>query len=164
MTLQELSSKTGLSVGYLSQVERGLADCSVSVLRRIASGLEVHVLNFFDRDFGEQMVVRKNERKVFGKKNNDVVYELLTPDTQRKMQVTLVEFPPRYKEENVSLKHDSEEWIMVVSGKIKFGLGDTEHVLEKGDAIYFSGIDGYHMENPTDEKCQLIGVITPPVL
>ena len=47
MTLQELSIGTKLSVGYLSQVERGLSAPSISALQAIAKALDVTVSWFF---------------------------------------------------------------------------------------------------------------------
>lgn len=164
MTLEELAQKTGLSLSYLSQVERGKADCSISVIRKIATALGVHPVNFFDQSENEEMIVRKDERRIFGRKNKGVIYELLTPDTHRKMQVTLVEFPPHYKDETVTLRHDKEEWIYVLTGKIVIKIGENEHALEEGDSIYFTGVSGYSMENRTGEKVSVIGAITPPIL
>ncbi|MDE0673053.1 MAG: helix-turn-helix transcriptional regulator [Caldilineaceae bacterium] len=39
ITLQELSKRTRLAVGYLSEIERGLKSGSVSAMARIASAL-----------------------------------------------------------------------------------------------------------------------------
>ncbi|MBF6841806.1 helix-turn-helix domain-containing protein, partial [Acinetobacter baumannii] len=40
LTLNDLASKTGLTASYISQVERGLIDPSISSLRRISAALE----------------------------------------------------------------------------------------------------------------------------
>ena len=54
MTLQELSMGTKLSVGYLSQVERGLSAPSISALQAIAKALDVTVSWFFRASEGSE--------------------------------------------------------------------------------------------------------------
>ncbi len=46
LTLNDLASKTGLTASYISQVERGLIDPSISSLRRISAVLEVPLYVF----------------------------------------------------------------------------------------------------------------------
>jgi transcriptional regulator with XRE-family HTH domain len=53
LRLQDVADRTGLSVPYLSDVERGRQNASLKALERIAEGLglRVHVL-FVDGDAG----------------------------------------------------------------------------------------------------------------
>src|SRR5690625_3151647 len=48
MTLQELSDRSGLSISFLSQVERGLRTLTFTSLRKISEALEVNINFFFD--------------------------------------------------------------------------------------------------------------------
>lgn len=41
ITLQQLSDETGLSIGYISQIERNLVDPSLSSLRKISKSLDI---------------------------------------------------------------------------------------------------------------------------
>lgn len=164
ITLAQLAERTGLSTSYLSQVERGKVDCSISSLRKIASELGVHPVNFFDKSESQKTIVRKSERQLFGKKGQGILYELLTPDTRRRMQITLVEFPPNYKDKTAGMKHDKEEWIFVLKNKIIIHMGKNEYGLEEGDSIYFTCVPGYGIENPTNEETIVIGAISPPIL
>ena len=43
VTLQELSKRTGLSIGYLSEIERGRKPGSISALTRIAAALDTTI-------------------------------------------------------------------------------------------------------------------------
>ena len=42
ITLKELAEKTGLSIGYISQIERNLTDPSLSTLRKLSAALDIH--------------------------------------------------------------------------------------------------------------------------
>lgn len=48
LTLKELSDKTGIGIGSLSQYERGLISPTAGLLERIAAGLGVKVKDLFD--------------------------------------------------------------------------------------------------------------------
>lgn len=49
MTLRDLSEKCGVSVSYLSEIERGLSSVSLDVLLRVAKGLEVAVVDLLGK-------------------------------------------------------------------------------------------------------------------
>ncbi|MGO1712760.1 MAG: helix-turn-helix domain-containing protein, partial [Senegalia sp. (in: firmicutes)] len=46
MTLKDLSEKTGLSIGFLSQFERGLSTIAIDSLELIARSLDVGLSHF----------------------------------------------------------------------------------------------------------------------
>ena len=47
LTLKQLSEKVGLSIGYLSQVERGYGTLSLSALKKLSSALGLEMSTFF---------------------------------------------------------------------------------------------------------------------
>lgn len=55
ITLKELSEKSELSVGFLSQLERGLTTIAVDSLEKLADILEVHLTHFFDYPLKEKI-------------------------------------------------------------------------------------------------------------
>ena len=48
LTMKELAERTGLSIGYISQVERGETEPSLSSLRKIAGEFDVPVYVLLD--------------------------------------------------------------------------------------------------------------------
>src|SRR4030042_3976953 len=60
MTLKQLGSKAGCTDAYLSQLERGRANPSIMILKKIASALQMKVVDFFlDPETSENDVVLK---------------------------------------------------------------------------------------------------------
>ncbi len=47
LTLKELSERTNLSIGFLSQLERGLTTVAIDSLTKIAKELDVNLTYFF---------------------------------------------------------------------------------------------------------------------
>ena len=47
-TLKNLAEKTGLSIGFLSQLERGMTTIAIDSLFNLANVLDVDIMDFFD--------------------------------------------------------------------------------------------------------------------
>ena len=54
LTLKQLSEKVGLSIGYLSQVERGYGTLSLSALKKLSSALGLEMSTFFDNHLEDE--------------------------------------------------------------------------------------------------------------
>ena len=65
MTLKQLASKAGCTDAYLSQLERGRANPSIMILKKVASALQMKVVNFFlEPETKENDVVCKEGERV----------------------------------------------------------------------------------------------------
>ena len=85
MTLQTLSDASGLSIGYLSQLERGRSTLTIGNLKLLADQLGVHMNWFFlpaPEPPAEELgvVVRKNRRRRLSFTNLGIEEELLSPN------------------------------------------------------------------------------------
>ena len=84
LTLSELATALGRSVGWLSQVERDLSQPSISDLRQLAATLEVSVSMLFGQAHAAPQeagyIVRQGARRPIGDKASGLVEELLSPD------------------------------------------------------------------------------------
>lgn len=69
MTLKQLSDATGLSIGYLSQVERGLGTLSLPALENLSNILHIEMSSFFEQEKEEKQrpdCIQPSERKTSG--------------------------------------------------------------------------------------------------
>ena len=57
-TLKNLGDLTGFSVGFLSQIERGISSVAVDSLAKIAKCLEVPLSTFFDTQPPDRQIGR----------------------------------------------------------------------------------------------------------
>jgi transcriptional regulator with XRE-family HTH domain len=87
MTIKELSEKTGLTSGFISQIEHGIAEPSITSLRNIANVLGVASFYFLLDDINVSPVVKKNERRVLKFAKSNLTYELLSPNLNRQMEM-----------------------------------------------------------------------------
>jgi transcriptional regulator with XRE-family HTH domain len=163
LTLEKLSEESGVSVGLLSQLERGIGNPSFATLLKIAHGLDVPISLFFQgMDQPSDPVVRKDQRQKLALESTNVVYELLTPDLNRALEFLWVELAPGESTER--FHHVGEESGLVLQGTLEVHLGDKIYVLEEGDSISFrSNIPHWH-RNPGQERMICVWVATPSSL
>ena len=77
MTLQQLSELVGLSIGFLSQIERGTSTPSLASLCNIAEALGTNVNAFIKAPRQSGSVSRQGERLPFSLGDAHRTYELL---------------------------------------------------------------------------------------
>ena len=168
LTLVELSMMLGRSVGWLSQVERGITQPSISNLLKMAEKLDVNV-SFF---FGEQdennvdeaekgLIVRAGSRRVLGNAEEGLEEELLSPDLDGSFEIIRSTFLPGSQSANTR-QRDTEEAAYIISGQLEIFINNVWHTLGAGDSIRLKG-DVHKWRNPYKEPAIAIWVITPPV-
>jgi transcriptional regulator with XRE-family HTH domain len=163
ITLRELATRTDLTPSFLSQVERDLAVPSITSLRKIAEVLSVPIFHFLIDSDGASPVVRKGSRKKLVLPDSHLVYELLSPDLKRKMEVWVAQLEPGAAGSDQPMSHPAEECILVLHGKLGIKLGKEEYVLEEGDSIYFDGAIPHLLSSVGEEDLVFVSSVSPPV-
>lgn len=165
LTLAELALKIGRSVGYLSQVERGLSSLSVVDLKIIAELLEVPLAWFLVQDETPAdergYVVRAGARRKVGTVEAGLVEELLSPDLGGAFEIFRSVFEPGAELSQAELR-ETEEAGYLLSGEFDIWIGGRHFHLKAGDSFRFHH-ETYRWHNPGTEPAVVIWVITPPV-
>lgn len=162
LSLSQLAERTELTASFLSQVERDLAEPSITSLRKIADALNVPIFYFLMDPHDHSPVVRRSERKVLNFPRSHLTFELLSPDLNRQMEVIMARLDPGTSTSEKPLPHPGEECVVVLEGKMVITIGDEEYVLEQGDSIYyFSGIP-HKITSIGQKPLVFISAITPP--
>jgi DNA-binding transcriptional MerR regulator/mannose-6-phosphate isomerase-like protein (cupin superfamily) len=160
MTLSEAAIGTGLSVGFLSCLERGQAHASVATLQRLAMFYKTNVLSFFGGARQSGKLVRPNQRIELSS-GPGVQLELLAFGSTA-MEPHLFRLAPGTSSGG-SYHHEGEEFIFVVSGSCDVWLDEVEHYqLREGDSLYFSSSQTHRWSNPYKLPVVLLWVNTPP--
>lgn len=165
ITIKALAAATGRSVGFLSQVERGLSAIALTDLQRITQYLGVPLGWFFVNEPGppgeRDHVVRAGARRPVGSREGGLVEELLSPDLGGSHAVFRSVFEPG-AEMAEAQRRDTEETGYVVSGELELWLDDRHLHLYAGDSFRFAG-EAYRWRNPGVCETVVIWVIAPPV-
>ncbi|HTV71823.1 MAG TPA: XRE family transcriptional regulator [Rhizobiaceae bacterium] len=165
LKLAEVALKLGRSIGWVSQVERGLSQPSLADLRSFAELFAVPLSLFFSHDVPEEaergVIVRAGHRRTLGTSETGLVEELLSPDLGGSFEMLRSEFAPGAALA-VEAQRDTEDAGYVVSGRLDIEIGGVWHSLGAGDSFRFSG-KTYRWRNPGDVAAVVIWVVSPPV-
>lgn len=163
LTLQALCDRAGVSVGYLSQVERDNATPSLGTLAQIADGLDVGLDYFIATPRPADSLTRAAERPQFSLNGSSIGYENLAgtfPGAELSSYVLHV--PPGYASEVVS--HEGEEIIYILDGEIEQTLDGQVIRMTAGDSLHYSGLRPHSWTNPTDTPARILWTGTLAVL
>ncbi|MGG0509103.1 XRE family transcriptional regulator [Priestia megaterium] len=163
LTIADLAEKTGLSNGYLSNVERNLNSPTIESLRKIVDALSISLVELFQEDKEGTGVVRKNERITIVKsKDNMITYELLSPSRNKSMEAMLLTLKPGADSGDHPHTHNGEDFGFIIKGKLLYEIGGESYLLGEGDSIYFDSTTPHYYKNVGDTECISVWVVTPP--
>jgi DNA-binding transcriptional MerR regulator/quercetin dioxygenase-like cupin family protein len=159
LTLVATAERTGVSVSYLSSLERGYATPSIATLQKLARLYQTNVLSFFSDEDDPRRLVRLRDRKVLVP-NPGVRMELLAFG-KKVMEPHLFRIAPGATSGG-AYSHDGEEFIYVLQGKVEVWLDEVEqYVLEPGDSLYFDSRQAHRWLSLSEKETLLIWVNTP---
>ncbi|NEW09051.1 cupin domain-containing protein [Paenibacillus sp. SYP-B3998] len=163
MTLKDLSIKTGLSISFLSQVERGNSSLAITSLQKIGEALQVPITYFFEEPANDSYFLPEKERKRFQIGGSHVVYVRLGGDfPDRALEPIHITLPPQQQQE-VAFNHPGEEFYFILEGKVVTVVDGKEHEMSKGDTIHFPSTLDHTWYNHSDEPAQILCVLTPVI-
>ncbi|WP_042457202.1 helix-turn-helix domain-containing protein [Neobacillus dielmonensis] len=144
LTIAQMCEKTGLSKGFISNIENNNTSPSISTLQTIAAVLKVP-LPYLLLEKDEHMTVkRKNEREVSTFKESNLKVEHLA--SRGGLSVRLVEFPPGASTGGKNA-HEGEECHVVIKGKILAEQGEDSYTLEEGDTFSWCASVPHYVKN-----------------
>lgn len=160
LSLSTVARATGVSVSFLSALERGQMSASVATLRRVARFYNINILSLFDPSEANPHRVRPGERKVL-EAGPGVRMELLAWGNAI-MEPHLFRIAPGAGSGD-AYSHEGEEFLFVLRGELELTLedGDTQRLTE-GDSFYFESTVPHCWVNPGKKEAWIIWVNTPP--
>jgi transcriptional regulator with XRE-family HTH domain len=166
MTIKELSLATSLSVGHLSEIERGIASPSIKALHDIAKALGVTIGWFLHNSEGSdpaerEYIVRADNRRTL-KFASGITDELLSPNLRGQLELLMSRFPPHSAGEETAYTHQGEEAGVLLAGTLELWIGDKCFTLHEGDSFCFPSTMPHRYRNPGDVEAVAVWVITPP--
>jgi DNA-binding transcriptional MerR regulator/mannose-6-phosphate isomerase-like protein (cupin superfamily) len=160
LSLAQVASATGVSVGFLSALERGQMRSSIATLRRIARFYRTNILSLFEAAEENPRLVRPAQRKIL-ETTPGVRMELLAWG-HTAMEPHLFRVRPGGGS-GESYAHEGEEFLHVLRGDFEIWLNNGEHYrLKPGDSLYFESSTPHRWKNPGRSETWLLWINTPP--
>jgi len=159
LTLKELAARTDMSIGMLSQIERGVSSPSMRSLRHLCAALGVDGAALFTstdaaapNTASSEFVVWGNQRKPLRLADSGVTKYRVTPSNCASLEAFLMELEPGAASDPNFLVQTGDKVGYVISGKLRVFIGDEILLLQAGDTYGFAGNRGYRWENGWDKR------------
>ena len=167
LTLSGLSRKTGLSIGYLSQVERGISGLSIKALKQVSDAMGVQVARLFQEmepvpEHEKGIVVRANRRRRLAFSGLGLSDELLSPSLSGQLEMLLCTLAPGASSGEEPYTHKGEEAGFILSGSLELWVRKRHFVLNQGDTFTFKSTEPHRYRNPGPVDTVVVWAITPP--
>jgi transcriptional regulator with XRE-family HTH domain len=158
LTLAGVSARTGLNVGYLSQIENDKASPSLTVLGTLADALDVPAAWFLMGDIPAPTVVRASERPV----QTSDLGRIEFVDGRASRDVTIIEGVTRPGGRVGLHAHAGDEHHVVLRGRFRMRQGEHEVELGPGDYLRWDGAIPHEGEAVGDEEAAVLIVRIRP--
>lgn len=161
LTLEELASRSELTKGFLSQLERNLTSPSIDSLDDILEALGTNLAEFFQEDRNEQIIFRASD--FFVDERESCTISWIVPNTQKnEMEPILLTLPEGGESFELS-PHSGEEFGYVVDGTVVLVCDGKRAVLRKGETFYLHGKTFHTLKNENKTTAHVLWVSTPPL-
>lgn len=164
LSLQQLASISGVSIGLLSQIERGRSSPSLRTLTKIRVALEVSMTELFappetiDKTEGK-IVVRQDNRNHLDLGPDKLIKELLSPPGYQFIQSMILQIPPGGGSGKDTYQNQGEKAGLVLQGYFRLFVGDGIFDLRKGDSFQFDSSVPHRFENKHNEGAEVLWVV-----
>ncbi len=166
MTLKQLSEACGLSVGFLSQFERGLSSIAIDSLEGIAQILAVPLSDFWqlgaERNTTDPVVhgITLQSKEISPQIYQGILNAAGCNFSMLPRLFTLLPF--QGPEEAPELyTHEGEEFVYVLEGVITFFLNDGQYLLYPGDSMHIHSDQPHNWMNASNRIARILTVNTP---
>lgn len=151
MSLHMLADRTALSIGFISQIERGISSPSLSALTSLADALDVSLSRLFepsqmDGSRGE-IVVRTAARGKLTAWRSGIYKQLLTADTPARFTFFLMTMEAGATSGPDLYAHQGEEAGLVIQGRLRLTVDRRTWILSRGDSFHFASDHPHRFEN-----------------
>ena len=164
ITLEEASQRTGLARSTLSKIENEQISPTFQAMQKLAMGLQIDMPQLFEPPRKKVATGRRDLTKAGeGKPHPTPTYEhelLATELSNKKMMPFKSRVRARaFEEYNDWVRHDGEEFLMVISGDIMFYSEFYEPIpMSEGDSMYYDANMGHMLISTSSEDALILWV------
>jgi transcriptional regulator with XRE-family HTH domain len=160
-TLDRLADESGLSKAYLSRLEAGARQPSITALCAVAKALGVSIAALFEHPDETSACVIVRKGSVPSKSVNGLTYQPLSSSTKpfnlQPIEVTI----PAHRAGKQVYQHEGEEWLFVVEGRLQVSIGNERYTLDTGDSAHFDSRQPHRLDAMDGRPARVLLVACP---
>ncbi|MGN6578683.1 MAG: helix-turn-helix domain-containing protein [Bordetella sp.] len=162
LTLKDLAARTNMSIGMLSQIERGVSSPSMRSLRQLCIALGIDGAALFVSNaspcasaasqVSSEFAVLAAQRKALRLADSGVTKYRVTPANCASLEAFLIELEPGAASDPSLSVQTGDKIAYVLEGRLRVAIDEVVLTLEPGDTYGFTGSRKYRWENAWDKK------------
>ncbi len=157
LELSAVAEKIGCTPDYLEDIEANKVAPPVGMLIQISRALAVDTASLLAEER------RKERHKSYSKRTKSYSYKALNPGAEdNHLWAYLVTLAPEKDHEMVAFKHEGEEFVHVMEGKVEIQVGEEVNVLKKGQSFHFNSAITHKLRNLSPKETKLLVVVYTP--
>jgi transcriptional regulator with XRE-family HTH domain len=160
-SLAEVAQSSGISIGALSQIERGLTSLRVKTLWPLAAALGIEPQSLIDQSdgaAGDLYVVRHHERRIAPVRSEGISKTLLSPSGAALTGLHVRIEPGRGTDGTYA--HPGHEFGLVLAGDVELTIDEIAYRLKAGDSFAFKSTLSHAFRNVGTRPCEIVWVNT----
>lgn len=157
--LEDVARVIGISASYLSKIENVQANVSYDVLQKLARFYGENILYYISDAEEEKNLVKKNNGEKFSIGIEGITIESVISRRSNTLSAMIYTVEPgcgRSQEDS----HNGEEFLHVLSGRIRMRLDGQDYFLQTGDSLSFNSRTPHSWVNHGKREARLIWVYT----
>jgi len=167
--LEDIASQCGFTKSLLSKIESGKTSPPLATLAKIATALGIKLTELLQADESETTVLTRAQ-KPGGQPatitDKGYAFQLLAASRADKAMQPFLMTAEKGKIKTGALSHRGEEFVYVLSGRMRYRVGGTTYTMEPGDSLYFNAEEEHDLE-PLSDTVRYLAIFndtpaTPP--
>lgn len=171
MSMADLSSKSGVTLEKLEEIESGKVTPSIGVMIRLSRALGSRLGTLLDGQENVGAVVTRARRAVSTENpvstvatSDSITYTPLAGGkSDRHMEPFIIEVDSNNADRESFSEHEGEEFLYVLDGTVELHYGAEVHRIDRGDSIYYDCIVPHKIINENHTPAKLLAVVYTPL-
>ena len=165
ITVEEMSKKTGTTLTEYASLENGEKDFSLSFLNDCSAAMGVELIELLTGNpatLKKYSLVRNGKGLPIKRREGFSYQHMAFAFKKKKAEPFMVTVPYSDDEQSKPVmfsSHEGQEMDVIISGKLKFTIGEHTEILEEGDCIYFDAHNPHGMIAVGGQDCKLLAVL-----
>lgn len=161
LSLRELAGRIGRSESYLSRVERGQLDLTLSVLKEIADQLGRPILSLLDERSADSVGLIAGGSHSRLAVSPKLQYDILCKPNSELSLFRMI-LKPGGNSGPFPYGHQGIEAGILLQGSVRVVVADQEYVMREGDSLTYTSSSPHWFENTGKGNAVAIWVVSPP--
>ncbi len=161
LTREVLAESVGRTPEFIKEVENNQTTASVGLLIKLAEVFDIDSGTFLNDQ--EQTKLAGERAQAYTRRTANYHYQSLTPGAENEhLRVFMITIESRQKHKPVDYRHEGEEFVYVLEGKLELTLDGKSYTLMPGESMKYNSQIAHQLKSLSDEKTRcLVTLYTP---